>query len=675
MPAPVDSIHFADAFFFQGRLDAGTYYLKVTGKEGTETGRYTVRAIREGSYTHFVNRCSNISRSSGIDDPLYGCQWHLNNDDQFRNSAGQDIRVEEVWPTYTGDGINVAVVDDGMHYAHEDLTDNVETSLNHNYDPDQTGIYSYFDDHGTAVAGLIAAKDNSLGMRGVAPEATIYGYNYLVEETDANEADAMSRNSAATAISNNSWGPGDYGRPQHATEAWELAVKDGVTNGYGGKGVFYAWAGGNGGDDDDRSNLDEVASFYAVTAVCAVGHDDKRSRYSEPGSNLWVCGPSSSRRVGQPGIATTDNGNRYRGSFGGTSAATPIVSGVAALVREANNALTWRDVKLILAASARQNDPDNTGWEQGALKYGPTTDRYNYNDEYGFGMVDAKSAVDLAPGWTNVPELREITSGSAVINLAIPDAPSSGTPTTASNSLTIEPYVEFIEFVEVNTDFSHRKFRDLTVELVSPSGAVSVLTTSAQVNGELTSSFRFGSARHLGENAAGEWTLRIKDLQRGRTGMLKSWSLTIYGHGSIPGAPAIGTVTPGGGTLTVEWDAPTDPGATAVTSYDLRYIRDDATDKSDANWDLETGVGTLTNRSHTITGLEGGVKVRVPAPGPQRCRTWPLVAGGRRRAYNGRTVGALHIRHHSRRQDPGRRLDRAVGRRRSAHYRLRRALH
>ncbi len=127
LAAPVDSVHFDDAFIFQGRLDAGTYYLKVTGKHGTETGRYTVRAIREGSYTYFVNHCSSISRSAGVNDPLYGCQWHLNNDNQFRNSEGRDIRVEEVWPTYTGSGINVAVVDDGMHYAHEDLTDNVLT--------------------------------------------------------------------------------------------------------------------------------------------------------------------------------------------------------------------------------------------------------------------------------------------------------------------------------------------------------------------------------------------------------------------------------------------------------------------------------------------------------------------------------------------------------------------
>ena len=456
LAAPVNAFHLHESFIFQGRLDAGTYYLKVTGEDGTDTGRYTVRATVDVYYKSFVDRCSNISTSSSISDPLYGCQWHLNNDGQFPNSAGQDIRVEEVWPTYTGSGINVAVVDDGMHHQHEDLTDNVLTSFNHNYRPDLTDIHdpSGYRNHGTAVAGLIAAKDNNLGMRGVAPEAKIYGYNVLVSKSDANEADAMSRNAATTAISNNSWGPDDFGHPEPATELWEAAVKDGVTTGYGGKGVFYAWAAGNGGDDD-YSTLDELSNFYAVTAVCAVGHDDIRSDYSEAGANLWVCGPSSSGRSGQPRIATTDNGHRYRGTFGGTSAATPIVSGVVALIREANSALTWRDVKLILAASARKNDPDSTGWEQGAVRYGSTTDHYNFNHEYGFGMVDAKAAVDLATGWTNVRDLREITSESSVINLPIPDLPSSGTPTTVTTSLTIDPFVEFVEFVEVNAHFNH----------------------------------------------------------------------------------------------------------------------------------------------------------------------------------------------------------------------------
>ena len=615
LAATVESVHLDNYFSLEGRLDAGTYYLKVTGKDGTETGRYTVTAIVEPDLTYLENRCHNIPRSAGIKDPLYGCQWHLKNNDQFRNSGGHDIRVEEVWPTYKGSGINVAVVDAGMHFQHEDLTDNVLTSFNHNYHPDLTDIYHPLANHGTAVAGLIAAKDNSLGMRGVAPKASIYGYNVLVvRPSAANKVDAMSRNAATTAISNNSWGPGDDGLPQPASALWETAVKDGVTTGYGGKGVFYAWAAGNGhgGFFHDYSTLDELSNFYAVTAVCAVGHDDIRSEYSEAGANLWVCGPSSSGREGQPEIATTDNGHRYRGSFGGTSAAAPIVSGVVALIREANNALTWRDVKLILAASARKNDPDNTGWEQGAFKYGSTTNRYNFNHEYGFGMVDAKAAVDLALGWTNVPDLREITSESGVIDLLIPDAPLFGTPTTVTTSLTVDPYVEFGEFVEVNTHFDHPYFRDLTVELVSPSGAVSTLSpTAARVPGALTTKFRFGSARHLGEDAAGEWTLRIKDAERIDSGTLLSWGLTIYGHGFIPGAPGIDTVTAGGGTLEVNWNAPTDTGETAITSYDLRYIREDATDKSDDNWSVVTGVETPSNRSYTITGLRGGVQYEI----------------------------------------------------------------
>ena len=167
--------------------------------------------------------------------------------------------------------------------------------------------------------------------------------------------------------------------------------------------------------------------------------------------------------------------------------------------------------------------------------------------------------------------------------------------------------MDFIEFVEINTDFNHPFFRDLTVELVSPAGAVSTLSTTASISGALTTAFRFGSARHLGEDAAGEWILRVKDLTSGDTGMLKSWGLTIYGHGSIPGAPDSDAVTPGGGKLTIEWKAPTDTGETAITSYDLRFIRDDAPDKSDDKWNLETGVGTLSNLNHTITGLEGGV--------------------------------------------------------------------
>ena len=594
-------------FTIYDRLDAGTYYVKVASATSTETGRYTIRAVEETAYARLVNRCSAISRPSGINDALYGCQWHLTNVGQFSRGARQDINVEAAWASGArGTGITVAVVDDGVHHGHEDLSVNVDATQNHDY-TGRGDIYDTYETHGTAVAGIIAARDNGIGMRGVAPRATIYGYNVLLDSTDINEADAMYRNSSTTAISNNSWGPLDFGAVEFTHTFWETAVRNGVTTGFDGKGVFYAWAAGNGGDDDD-SNLDEFANYYAVTAVCAVNHADVRSSYSERGSNLWVCGPSSDNARGMQGIATTDNGNRYRDDFGGTSAATPIVSGVAALVRGVNGTLTWRDVKLILAASARKNDADDSGWEQGALKYGSNTERYSFNYEYGFGMVDAGAAVALARSWTNVPEFREISAETADIELAIPDAGSTATGATVSSSVTVDPYVGFVEYIQVDANFDHPSFRDLEVELVSPTGVVSTL---APPNGELgglplEATFRFGSAKHLGEDAAGVWTLRITDHHAGYRGMLKSWKLTAYGHGFSPGPPEIATTTPsGGGALSVVWTAPTDIGGSTVTSYDLRYIRDDAPDRSGAHWSVLDDVWTSGALTDTLTALEG----------------------------------------------------------------------
>ena len=256
------------------------------------------------------------------------------------------------------------------------------------------------------MAGIIAARDNDVGVRGVEPRATIHGHNFLLETSDFALADSMTRNRVVTAISNNSWGPADGPGLGSIPRYWELAVEQGVKEGYGGKGTFYAFAAGNGGLEGDDANLDEVANFYAVISVCAVNDRDRRSDFSEPGVSLWVCAPSNDARGSYRGIVTTENSDRYhRYTFGGTSAAAPIVSGVAALLRDANPDLTWWDLKLILAPSARKNDPGNSGWEEGAIEYGSNTERYHFNHEYGFGVVDARAAVDLAKDWTTVPPL------------------------------------------------------------------------------------------------------------------------------------------------------------------------------------------------------------------------------------------------------------------------------
>ncbi len=552
VPVNIRSFDGAD-FYIRDDFAPGTYLLEVTTPpddyENAFPAYYYIRAWLDTIYPQFLSACGDFTNSvyGPTVDPLIACQWHL------RQPNGEDVNVLPAWNQgYLGEGINIAVVDDGMDWAHEDLIDNVDASLNHDYSGEGDIHYRYAH-HGTAVAGLIAARDNDIGVRGVAPRATIYGYNLLrglaLAETmnveTARIADAAGRNAEITSISNNSWGFTDRGAPRLPSALWEYAVENSASTGNDGKGVLYVWAAGNGHQRGDDANLDGRANFYPIIAACAVSGQGVRSSYSEMGANLWVCGQGGDFVPGDDLLTvTTENSDRYRDTFNGTSSAAPIVSGVAALVREANPDLTWRDVKLVLAESARRNDPDNEGWEVGARTYGSTSDsdRYHFNHEYGFGVVDAAAAVELAKTWTNLPPMREASIESAKIDRLIPDAYDAASIETVALTLTLDldTDLDFTEFVEINTSFQHNSFRDLDIELESPSGAISKLVPAFDTFIDdddpdndfvpLRGPHRFGSARHLGEDPNGTWTLRITDRFRFGTGILESWGITVYGH-------------------------------------------------------------------------------------------------------------------------------------------------
>ena len=115
-------------------------------------------------------------------------QWYLDNQGQGGRVAGIDLNVLEVWEDYTGRGVTVAVLDDGVERDHEDLQAN--------YDSDPQGFsYSYQrdgapelsdDNHGTAVAGIIAAARNDIGITGIAYNSTITSFlNFGITESDA----------------------------------------------------------------------------------------------------------------------------------------------------------------------------------------------------------------------------------------------------------------------------------------------------------------------------------------------------------------------------------------------------------------------------------------------------------------------------------------------------------
>ena len=582
-------------------FEAGTYYVKITapGASISSPVPYALYAYEDTGYTTWVDDCADATNDLGISTinaPLYACQWHLNSAD----SADMDINVESVWAEgITGEGVNVVVVDDTIDFSHADLRANITSSLNHDYGG-RSNAYRPADHHGTNVAGVIAARDNTIGVRGVAPRATIYGYNLIGDDganfTTVNEAHAIAHNRHVTAVSNNSYGFNPGIGFNHAPTVWKMAIESGVTQGYGGKGVFYVMAGGNGHLHQDNSNTDEDKNYYGITAVCAVGDDGARAEYSDQGANLWVCAPS---RGGDRGIVTTENSDRYTNTFNGTSAAAPKVAGVAALLRHANPDLTWRDLKLILAASARRNDTTNSGWDQGARKYGSTddSDRYHFNHEYGFGVVDAASAVALAQDWRNLPEFKNASSASGTLNRTIPDNTASG----VRHAISVSSDMEFTEFVEVTVAIDHPFWRDLWIELVSPAGTVSTLAVPVVLIGTPVrppdstvspATFRFGSAKHLGEDPSGTWTLRVSDELATDEGTLVSWSIKVYGHDNPVRAVSTGRTT---ATATVELQ---NPDSDSLTVH-LRYSDDDGTTWSTPAMQTTTG----TSVDFPLTGL------------------------------------------------------------------------
>ncbi len=477
------------------------------------------------------------------DDPLLGRQWHLNNSGQSGGTAGQDLRAFEAWQNTRGLGTRVAVIDDAIEVVHEDLVPNVLTGQSYNYRPSRLGSAfplpcNQEDSHGTAVTGIIAARgNNALGVSGVAPEASLVGYNALATGLDSDIADALNRAPEANQIYHNSWGAPDDGALHAADPSFIAAIDAGLRQGRGGKGSIFVFAAGNGGcygNDStgsclrENSNYDGFVNKLGVVTACAVDNDGARPFYGETGANFLVCGPSSNNTIG---ITTTTISNTYRNDFTGTSASTPMVSGVIALLLANHPELTWRDVQQILVRSARQNSPTDPGW---STQFG-----LHFNPSFGFGAVDAQAALSFAQTWTSIggyDSLKSCGPYQKTPNLAIPDL--NGNPVAVDDAITVVGCgIEKIEFVEIRVSATHVYSGDLDIKLVSPLGLVSELAggrlCANSGEGDSCGSYDdwpFGSVRHLDEPSNGQWKLRVTDVQRDDAGTLNRWTLTFYGR-------------------------------------------------------------------------------------------------------------------------------------------------
>ena len=221
----------------------------------------------------------------------------------------------------------------------------------------------------------------------------------------------------------------------------------------------------------------------------------------------------------------------------GTSSAAPVTSGVIALMLNANPALSWRDVKHILATTSRQLDasiaPKTVALSDGTYtaEQGWVTNkaRRNFHNWYGFGMVNANAAVAAANAYVpgslgTFSNTGWISSGT--ISLAIPDNSVTG----ASRALTVP--AKRVEAVQIMVSMTHPYTGDLGIELTSPLGTKSILKNirdgfSNTVN---ISNMVLETNAFYGEAAAGTWTIKVIDGAATNAGTLTNWQIRVYGR-------------------------------------------------------------------------------------------------------------------------------------------------
>jgi hypothetical protein len=539
---------------------------------------------------------------AAISDPLATQQWHLRNTSQnaFADGvgvAGIDINVEPVFSTfgYSGNGVIVAVVDSGLEIAHEDLASNVVPGGSWDFinsDTDPTNIVDTDGDHGTSVAGLIAMARNTVGGIGVAPRARLKGFNILSSSQtlpdflDSIGGSGAAPNSSDVFVFNESFGV-SLSDDTPVDPTIEAQYLSGVTNLRGGKGALYVKAAGNGFNgicpfaslSCENANHDPENTIPYQIVVGAVNANGIKASYSTAGSAIWVSAPGGEfgRNAALGGGAGTvrvepamvssdqsgcaigystnsgtngsffDNGGapntscNYTNGMNGTSSATPVTVGVIALILEANPLLTWRDIKHILASTARQIDaaraPVNFALTGGTYVAEPAwltnAAGFKFHNWYGFGMVDASAAVNMARTYTPGQLGTFVDTGfisSPTLALAIPDASAAG----ATSTLTVPANpVQVIEAVQIRVSATHSFIGVLGIELVSPSGKRSVLKNifdGFAGSSDLEDMVLLSNAFY-GENPAGVWTIKVVDADATvDAGTLTGWSIRVFGH-------------------------------------------------------------------------------------------------------------------------------------------------
>lgn len=362
-------------------LSDGLNVLKVPEGQTTENFMKSLESQSNIQYVqpNYIYRLNRTVNDPGAQLPEPE-QWHLNT-----------INAFEAWDTTMGNSeVKVAVLDTGIDDNHPDLIGRI---LMQEDVVENDGKADDDDGHGTHVAGIIAASaDNGEGVAGIAPgiqliAVDVFGW-YTVEEdgqyhnefiaytSEVIEGITYAVNNGANVIN---MSLGGYGNDPALKTAVDNAVNAGV--------VCVAAAGNDGYDDFYEEYYDEYTGEYGISSkhypsdydscisVIWTNEDDVRNVNSNYGPSKDISAPGNR-------ILSTYTENQYA-YMSGTSMASPIISGVAALILSVNPSLTVDQVKNILYSTSA--DLGTAGRDE----------------EFGYGRVDAEAAV-LAAG-TYIP--------------------------------------------------------------------------------------------------------------------------------------------------------------------------------------------------------------------------------------------------------------------------------
>ncbi|GFO36220.1 furin-like prohormone convertase [Plakobranchus ocellatus] len=482
----------------------------------------------------------DVAQQMSVTDPLWGSQWYLHEGAY----GGHDMNVLGAWRKgYTGKNIVVTILDDGLEHQHQDLHRNYDPYASYdinNHDSDPVPRYDPSNEnrHGTRCAGEVSAEANNTHCTiGIAPDSRIGGIRMLDGDVfDAVEAASLSFNRSHIDIYSASWGPDDDGKVVDGPGT--LAMKafiDGINLGREGKGSIFVWASGNGGSARDSCNCDGYTNSIFTLSISSTSEKGMKPWYLEECSSTLAT-TYSSGAYSERQIATTDLHNRCTTSHTGTSASAPLAAGIIALVLEANNQLTWRDVQYITLMTARPEPIRDGQWVTNALGR-------KVSLRYGYGLMDASAMVDLALDWINVPQKHECVISSPESNVRLPPKqPYSSRLEISACVDQPDHVVNFLEHVQARISLTFYSRGQTVIYLTSPSGTRSKLLP-ARPSDTLEGGFEdwpFLSVHFWGERPHGIWTLDIEDAggnswgSGGGGGTLISWSLVLHGTASQP---------------------------------------------------------------------------------------------------------------------------------------------